>query len=683
MDKVNETTRREDNRQAVVDLSGRVEDWKQHDITTFGELLLKETFFVIKNDSEREYNVYLFERIILCCKESGSSGKKSSKSNSILKKPASKKPTSLQLKGRIFVNNVTGAAPANKNGEWFCFSPRFYSKIVLTDFCLGLFILGQCLLEVRWRGDVAEEAFTIKCRTEELLRQWQKAIMKAVDESPNRRRAHHLSSSRRSERSLNSPLSQFPATPLTESGPTYYPSESTSPYPYMSSAQPAYPPNSNGFDDEGDDYYDHESGRSTPSTMARRGLSMRSMPGGDSSSSSGRPALNRPPNEMSSSAAINQWRSQTPATASSSGSLPGLPRGVSITSNGSDGQSLRSSASSRHLRNNQSVEYSGGTSPVLNGSRLPNGYSPASSHQQLREYTNDEDTTPRPNGVTRQTSHAVAPSSYPAPPMLRNRSTSSPIVYQSPNLAGSSSGLNQQHQQLSSPAEDWRSYPDQQQQQQQNHQQHRRLNSNGQSVGSSMQHLTLSKSHATNSGGTLASASSASTAKRFSSSSAGTDRSSGTSSQSAGATYTASTSPATTLPPSSALPALPSHSRHYSSALSGNQLQQQQPPPPSSSASPPSAIRVKVTFGEDTFVVVVLSSVSYKELLEKVLKKIRLCGGEKSRVEGAHLRLRYRDEDGDKILITSGEDVTMAFEAVKANSVTGTQTLVLFVSVDT
>lgn len=87
-----------------------------------------------------------------------------------------------------------------------------------------------------------------------------------------------------------------------------------------------------------------------------------------------------------------------------------------------------------------------------------------------------------------------------------------------------------------------------------------------------------------------------------------------------------------------------------------------------------------MTFGEDTFVVVVLSSVSYRELVEKVLKKIRLCGGEKSRVEGVNLRLRYRDEDGDKILITSGEDVAMAFEAVRANEV-GNPTLVLFVEV--
>lgn len=115
-DKVNETTRREDNRLSVVDLQRRVEDWKGHDITSFGDLLLREIFFVIKSDSEREYSVYLFERIILCCKEMGISGKKSNKSNSILKRPASRRVANLQLKGRIFVNNVTIAHNVSRNG---------------------------------------------------------------------------------------------------------------------------------------------------------------------------------------------------------------------------------------------------------------------------------------------------------------------------------------------------------------------------------------------------------------------------------------------------------------------------------------------------------------------------------------------------------------------------------------
>ena len=56
-DRVNETKRRADNDLAVLELSRRVDDWKGHDIGTFGNLLLEDTFTVLKGDSEREYKV--------------------------------------------------------------------------------------------------------------------------------------------------------------------------------------------------------------------------------------------------------------------------------------------------------------------------------------------------------------------------------------------------------------------------------------------------------------------------------------------------------------------------------------------------------------------------------------------------------------------------------------------------
>jgi cell division control protein 24 len=78
------------------------------------------------------------------------------------------------------------------------------------------------------------------------------------------------------------------------------------------------------------------------------------------------------------------------------------------------------------------------------------------------------------------------------------------------------------------------------------------------------------------------------------------------------------------------------------------------------------AVRVKVYFGEDTFVVVVLDTVLYAELVDKVLKKIRMCGGDRARVEAGSLKLKYQDEDGDRIKITSQEDVAMAFETARS-----------------
>ena len=108
--------------QTVASLEARVEDWKGHHLSNFGELILEDIFMVMKMDIDREYHVFLFEKIILCCKEvvpaasAGGTILKSNKNNSLKKQPppapsgngpSRKKTTPLLLKGRIFLNNVT------------------------------------------------------------------------------------------------------------------------------------------------------------------------------------------------------------------------------------------------------------------------------------------------------------------------------------------------------------------------------------------------------------------------------------------------------------------------------------------------------------------------------------------------------------------------------------------------
>lgn len=130
-DRVNEAQRRMENQLTVKALANRVEDWKGHNLLTFGALLLDEIFIVNKADVDREYHVFLFEKIILCCKDAGTpptNGRKGTKNNSILKKTPSgvppsfspgggkKKNSPLLLKGRIFLNNVTSATPSRKDG---------------------------------------------------------------------------------------------------------------------------------------------------------------------------------------------------------------------------------------------------------------------------------------------------------------------------------------------------------------------------------------------------------------------------------------------------------------------------------------------------------------------------------------------------------------------------------------
>jgi cell division control protein 24 len=73
----------------------------------------------------------------------------------------------------------------------------------------------------------------------------------------------------------------------------------------------------------------------------------------------------------------------------------------------------------------------------------------------------------------------------------------------------------------------------------------------------------------------------------------------------------------------------------------------------------PPPVKVKVHFHEDIFVIQVSRTTEYDELVEKVGRKIRLCG---PRRDDGPLRVKYKDEDGDMVSLGSTEDVQMAFE---------------------
>jgi len=75
--------------------------------------------------------------------------------------------------------------------------------------------------------------------------------------------------------------------------------------------------------------------------------------------------------------------------------------------------------------------------------------------------------------------------------------------------------------------------------------------------------------------------------------------------------------------------------------------------------SPYPPVKVKVHFNEDIFVIQVPRTTEYDDLVEKVGRKIRLCG---PRRDDGPLRVKYKDEDGDMVSLGSTEDVQMAFE---------------------
>ena len=66
---------------------------------------------------EREYKVYLFEKILLCCKEFNLNKQKNKmlgNNKTLVDKRGQPK---LQLKGRIFMQNVTDVLTITKAGE--------------------------------------------------------------------------------------------------------------------------------------------------------------------------------------------------------------------------------------------------------------------------------------------------------------------------------------------------------------------------------------------------------------------------------------------------------------------------------------------------------------------------------------------------------------------------------------
>ncbi|KAJ3208089.1 hypothetical protein HDU67_007027 [Dinochytrium kinnereticum] len=156
---VNEQKRVEENRNMKNELIERVEDWKGLQASDFGELLLADKFPMTSNDTEREYNLYLFERILLCCKDIGKSKRKSKKNDKDSGLPQ------YALKGNIYINSITGVQDTS-------------------DVTIGVFGV-----KVFWKDVVDMESFSLKCRNEEQVKLWKERLEKQVELDRTRRRA--------------------------------------------------------------------------------------------------------------------------------------------------------------------------------------------------------------------------------------------------------------------------------------------------------------------------------------------------------------------------------------------------------------------------------------------------------------------------------------------------------------
>ena len=104
---VNESNRRSENQKILADLKTLVEDWRDHDINKFGDLLLEDRLIVCSKDVEKELYVFLFEKILVMFKETMQS--------SII--PRRSKSKILQLRGNIYLREVTNIATQHKDSK--------------------------------------------------------------------------------------------------------------------------------------------------------------------------------------------------------------------------------------------------------------------------------------------------------------------------------------------------------------------------------------------------------------------------------------------------------------------------------------------------------------------------------------------------------------------------------------
>ncbi|PRT57100.1 Rho guanine nucleotide exchange factor scd1 [Wickerhamiella sorbophila] len=154
---INEAQRKSENEFYFNELREQLKDWRGLNADSMGELLLRGQYPVITMDSaESEYYLYLFEHVLLCCKDSAPV-KKGGLSKMRAPKPS--KRTSMDLKGRIYITYVTGVT------------------VTKTD-------TGSYILSITWGRENAPETGTFDFRlfNEEQAQLWEQSIQKLISE---------------------------------------------------------------------------------------------------------------------------------------------------------------------------------------------------------------------------------------------------------------------------------------------------------------------------------------------------------------------------------------------------------------------------------------------------------------------------------------------------------------------
>ncbi|GMM51861.1 Rho family guanine nucleotide exchange factor [Starmerella bacillaris] len=159
MSDVNETQRRAENTFIKSELEEKVKDWKGLDLTSMGELLLSGSFpATAEGEQEQEYSLYLFERVLLCCKDRANSKKTPlTKMRTAASRNSQGRSLSLDIKGRIYL--------------------EYINTVQTTKLAVGW------LLRLSWghHSSANEQGtFDVRLANEELAQMWEGTIQKLI-----------------------------------------------------------------------------------------------------------------------------------------------------------------------------------------------------------------------------------------------------------------------------------------------------------------------------------------------------------------------------------------------------------------------------------------------------------------------------------------------------------------------
>lgn len=179
---INENQRRTENHEVVKKLYGRVSNWKGYRIAKFGELLYYDKVFISTNNSsepEREFEVYLFEKIIILFSEIQP---KKSSSLMLKKKPTSSSSTlTLNLTSSNHHNSLTGSFSdhsSNNSSGIFGSSTNFTEPKLDLRGRIMIMNLNQVnpsntrSLNITWESIKEQGNFLLKFKNEETRDNW-------------------------------------------------------------------------------------------------------------------------------------------------------------------------------------------------------------------------------------------------------------------------------------------------------------------------------------------------------------------------------------------------------------------------------------------------------------------------------------------------------------------------------